>query len=161
MNGSRQQKLNLQKGLEDTPCKNLSINPNHIMGRHPNEMDTGTTCTLMTEPYPWMWTHQYTPMSDAPIQKKTSDAFKPKEDASIAKNKDMWHEIAPKRSTSNLLPHIDNDLPVIDRNLSNLAPDRRLRSKGNHSTHRNLAKVSESLTNPRSSPSLREHESLT
>jgi len=59
------------------------------------------------------------------------------------------HEIAPKGSTSNLLPHIDNNLPVIDRNLSNLAPDRRLRSKGNHSTHRNLTKVSESLTKPK------------
>src|SRR3981189_3229006 len=99
-------------------------------------------------------------MSDAPTQKKTSDAFKLKEDASGAKNKDIWHETAPKGSTSNLLPHIDNNLPVIDRNLSKLAPDRQLRSKGNHSTHRNLAKVSESLTNPRSSLSLREHESL-
>src|SRR6267154_6319193 len=100
-------------------------------------------------------------MSDVPIRKKTSDAFRPKEDASGAKNKDIWHEIAPKGSTSNLLPHMDNDLPVIDRNLSNLAPDRRLHSKGNHSTHRNLTKVSERLTNPRGSPSLHEHESLT
>src|SRR3981189_3880566 len=99
-------------------------------------------------------------MSDAPTQKKTSDAFKPKEDVSGAKNRDIWHEIAPKGSTSNLLPHIDNNLPVIDRNLFNLVPDRRLRSKGNHSTHRNLTKVSESLTNPRSSLSPREHESL-
>src|SRR6267154_1581141 len=100
-------------------------------------------------------------MSNAPTQKKTSDAFKPKEDASGAKNKDIWHEIAPKENTSNPLPHIGNNLPVIDGNLFNPAPDRRLRSKRNHSTHRNLAKVSESLTNPRSFPSLRKHESLT
>src|SRR6267154_480478 len=99
-------------------------------------------------------------MSDAPIQKKTSDVFRPKEDASIAKNRDIWHDIAPKGSTSNLLLHIGNDLPVMDKNLFNPAPDRRLHSKGNHSTHRNLAKASESLINQRGSPSPREHELL-
>ena len=99
-------------------------------------------------------------MSNVPIQKKTSDAFRPKEDASTAKNRDIWHEIAPKGSTSNLLPHIDNDLPVMDKNLFNPAPDRQLHSKENHSIHQNLAKASESLTNPRDSPSPREHESL-
>src|SRR6267154_4765933 len=100
-------------------------------------------------------------MSDAPIQKKISDAFRPKEDASVAKNRDIWHEIAPKESNNNLLPHIDNDLLVMDKSLFDPAPDRRLHSKENHSTHRNLAKASESLTNPRDSPSPREHESLT
>src|SRR5882757_4294396 len=100
-------------------------------------------------------------MSDAPIQKKTSDVFRPKEDASTAKNRDIWHDIALKGSTSNLLPHIGNDLLVMDKSLFNPAPDRQLHLKGNHSTHQNLAKASESLTNPRNSPSPREHESLT
>src|SRR6267154_3932375 len=100
-------------------------------------------------------------MSDAPIQKRTSDVFRPKKDASTAKNRDIWHDIAPKGSNSNLLPHIGNDLPVMDKNLFNPALDRQLHSKRNHSTHRNLAKVSESLTNQRGSPSPREHESLT
>src|SRR6267154_1744962 len=52
LNGSRQQKLNLPKGPEDTLCKSLFTKPNPIMESHPNDStDTGTTCTPMTEPY--------------------------------------------------------------------------------------------------------------
>jgi len=100
-------------------------------------------------------------MSDPPIQKKTSDVSRHKEDASTAKNRDIWHDIALKGSTSNLYPHIGNDLPDMDKGLSSPAPGHQHRSKRKYSVHQNQAKALENLTNQGGFPSLCKHELLT
>jgi len=100
-------------------------------------------------------------MSDMPIQKKTSDASKQKGDVSPVKNRDTWHDIAPRGSTSNPHPHIGNNLPDMDKSLFSPALGHHHHSKRKHLIHQNLAEASESLTNQEGFSSLHEHKSLT
>src|SRR6266576_6061894 len=90
-------------------------------------MDIKKDAIPMTSQLQWMWTHQYSQESDAPILKKRRIASERKADASIVINKAIWHENAQRRNSNldNLAKPISTDPNMIDLIL-NLAPRRNL-----------------------------------
>jgi hypothetical protein len=116
-------------------------------------MDTRNTYTPTIEWYQWILIHPHTPISDVPLQSKTSNASRDKESVSTANNRDTSLEIAHGKAAARSNPHMDNNLPDMDK-----GHHTEEHLKGKPIAHQNRKQALGSLTDHEGLHLLREHE---
>jgi hypothetical protein len=78
-------------------------------------MDTRNTYIPTIGWYQWILIHPHTPISDVPPRNKTNNASRDKESVFTVNNRDTSLEIAQRKAAARSNPHMDNDLPDMDK----------------------------------------------